>query len=68
MWIDRQISEKLRRAWVQFPAVVLCGARQTGKTSVARHLLPNAEFLTFDISLHAEQARLDPEGSFARRS
>ncbi len=66
MFIDRLVTPQLRRAFEQFSAVLLTGARQTGKTSLARHLLPEASYVTFDIPLHAELARTDPAGFLAR--
>jgi predicted AAA+ superfamily ATPase len=60
-WIDRSLSEGLRAAWRDFPAVVLTGARQTGKTSLCRRLLPAANYVTLDIPAEAETARLAPE-------
>lgn len=53
------MSEVLLRAFAQFPAVVLTGARQAGKTSLVRHLFPDANYVTFDIPQTAESARLD---------
>ncbi|MBU0676628.1 MAG: ATP-binding protein [Verrucomicrobia bacterium] len=65
-WIDRSISETVLRAHAQFPALVLTGARQTGKTSLARHLLPQADYVTFDLPVNAESARLNPEAFLAK--
>ncbi|MFP4501221.1 MAG: ATP-binding protein [Candidatus Hydrogenedentota bacterium] len=59
MWIDRHISEVIRPAFSQFPVVVVTGARQAGKTSLVRHLFPEAGYVTFDIPQVAESARLD---------
>jgi len=59
MWIERQISEVVRKAFAQFPVVVVTGARQSGKTSLVRHLFPEAGYATFDIPQVAESARLD---------
>jgi len=59
MWIQRNISDTLQKAVEQFPVVVLTGARQTGKTSLVRHLYPDASYVTFDIPRDAELARLD---------
>lgn len=59
MWIERQISEVLRKAYAQFPVVVVTGARQAGKTSLVRHLFPEADYVTFEIPQIAEAARLD---------
>jgi predicted AAA+ superfamily ATPase len=61
MWIPRRSENRLRQAFEQFPVVILTGARQTGKTSLARRLLPEAGYITFDIPRNAESARLDPD-------
>ncbi|HRZ08106.1 MAG TPA: ATP-binding protein [Candidatus Competibacteraceae bacterium] len=67
MWIQRHISEVVERAFAQFPALVLSGARQAGKTSLVRHLFPQADYVTLDIPRDAETARLDPSGFLAGR-
>ena len=59
MWIDRHISDTLRKAAAQFPVVVLTGARQAGKTTLVRRLFPQADYVTFDIPREAEAARMD---------
>ena len=66
MWIERHISRILKTAFAQFPVVVVTGARQAGKTSLVRHLFPNADYVTFDIPREAEFARLD-FGAFVRQ-
>jgi predicted AAA+ superfamily ATPase len=45
----------------QFPAVLITGARQTGKTSLLRHLFPEASYLTMDLPANVETARSSPE-------
>ena len=45
----------------QFPAVLVTGARQVGKTSLLRHLFPDASYLTLDFPGHAEAARTAPD-------
>ncbi|MBI2422956.1 MAG: ATP-binding protein [Candidatus Hydrogenedentes bacterium] len=47
------------KACAQFPAVVLTGARQAGKTSLVRHLFPEAGYVSLDIPQEAESARMD---------
>jgi len=59
MWIERHISKIVQNAFAQFPVVVVTGARQAGKTSLVRHLFPEADYVTFDIPREAEAARLD---------
>lgn len=45
----------------QFPAVLVTGARQVGKTSLLRHLFPDASYITLDFPGHAEAAQTAPE-------
>lgn len=66
--IDRVSSLALRLALSQFPAVVLTGARQTGKTTLARWLLPDASFASLDNPATGAQARLAPEAFLASRT
>ncbi len=61
MWIERSCEGLVKRMARQFPAVLVTGARQTGKTSLLRHLFPNASYLTLDFPGHAEAARTAPE-------
>jgi len=61
MWITRQAETLLGRMARQFPAVLVTGARQTGKTSLLRHLYPRASYLSLDLPAHAEAARTAPE-------
>ncbi len=65
MWIQRALTNTIQKGLQQFPAVVLTGARQVGKTSLARYLLPNAEFISFDLPRNVESARLDPSRFFS---
>jgi uncharacterized protein len=63
--IPRLIERSLATAWNQFPIVVLTGARQVGKTTLARHFLPKAGYVTLDVPAEAELARLNPADLFA---
>ncbi len=58
--IPRILAHRLAAAWRQFPIVVLTGARQVGKTTLARHFLPKATYVTLDVPAEAERARLNP--------
>ena len=57
MWIARQAESLVRRMARQFPAVLVTGARQSGKTSLLRHLYPRASYLSLDLPARAEGAR-----------
>lgn len=61
MWITRKAEALLRRQVRRFPAVLVTGARQAGKTSLLRHLYPEASYLTLDFPSHAEAARTAAE-------
>lgn len=56
MWIDRQITAQVLAASRQFPALVVTGGRQTGKTTLLRHLFPVASFASLDLPSAAYQA------------
>jgi predicted AAA+ superfamily ATPase len=45
----------------QFPAVLVTGARQAGKTSILRHLYPQTSYLSLDLPANAEAAHTAPE-------
>ena len=61
MWIVRDVEPLLNRMISQFPAVLVTGARQTGKTSLLRHLFPRASYITLDLPAHAEAATTAPD-------
>jgi predicted AAA+ superfamily ATPase len=56
MWIDRRLTERVLSAARQFPALVVTGGRQTGKTTLLRHLFPAASFASLDLPSAAYQA------------
>lgn len=65
--IHRILSPALVTALRQFPAVVMTGARQSGKTTLARALMPEADYVTFDIPSDAAFAAVDPVSFLSRR-
>lgn len=66
MWIERNVEPLLKRLVRTRPAVVMTGARQTGKTSLLRHLFPDYSFVSLDLPTEAEQAEKEPR-EFLRR-
>lgn len=65
-WIKRECAEQLLTLALQRPAVVVTGARQTGKTALVRHLFPDHTYVSLDLPTEAEQAERDPR-SFLER-
>lgn len=61
MWIERDCEKLLKKMAAQFPAVLVTGARQAGKTSLLRRLFPGASYLTLDFPGNADAAESAPE-------
>jgi predicted AAA+ superfamily ATPase len=60
MWIERFAQTRIRRSAATRPVVVVTGARQTGKTSILRHLFPSCGFVSLDLPTEAERAEKEP--------
>jgi hypothetical protein len=62
MFRPRLATSRLQRLLDQFPAVVVAGARQVGKSTLLQHFFAGrAEFVTFDPIADVENARAEPE-------
>lgn len=62
MYRPRQAANRLLRLLEQFPAVVVSGARQVGKSTLLRHLfVGKADIVVFDPILDVENARAEPD-------
>jgi predicted AAA+ superfamily ATPase len=61
--LGRTLAEEIRRALARFPAVLLAGARQTGKSTLVRAAGGDARgYFTFDDLSVLSAARRDPSG------
>jgi len=49
MWISRKYQKTLSTLFKQFPAVVVTGPRQVGKTAMVRKVFPDADYVSLDI-------------------
>ncbi|VAW69420.1 ATPase [hydrothermal vent metagenome] len=56
MWIKRDISDLIQKTSAERPALLLTGARQTGKSSLLNHLFPDHPYVSLDVPLTAKQA------------
>ena len=62
--IDRQITEKLRATIAQVPAVALLGARQVGKTTLAKIIAKNIDSIYLDLEAPEDLLKLSDPSSF----
>ena len=60
MWLPREISSRVLELSASFPALIVTGARQTGKTSLLRRLFPDHDYVSLDLRALAEEAELSP--------
>lgn len=61
MWISREYEGTLKTMSRQFPAVVVTGPRQVGKTALVRTVFPGAAYVTLDLPSAAAQAEKNSE-------
>lgn len=63
--IQRHVESRIIKALSDTPVVLISGARQVGKTTLARHLIkkfPGGEYLSFDDAAVLTAASADPSG------
>lgn len=66
-FLPRRLTSTLREALDSFPAVLVTGPRQSGKTTLLREELgADSDYVTFDDPLERDYARSDPEGFLDR--
>jgi uncharacterized protein len=58
---NRTIEKVIINSVNDFPVVILTGARQTGKSTLLKHLFPNYKYVTLDYPNIRSIAKNDPE-------
>lgn len=67
MYLRRQLSNILQKAMEQFPAVLVTGPRQAGKTTLLQHEMGDAAgYVSFDDPVERSFALADPNGFLDR--
>ena len=57
----RKIETELQKALASFPAVLVTGSRQAGKTTLLQNLLPDYRYLSFDLYGPLQGVKEDPQ-------
>lgn len=60
MYIPREIEKELLNGANSFPVVTLTGPRQSGKTTLLKHLFPNKKYISLENPYNYEIALTDP--------
>lgn len=68
MYLKRDVEPFLKQISNLFPAVLVTGARQSGKTTLLKKVFKKAEYVTFDDPVMQNFAKNDPAGFISKYS
>ncbi|MGN0343206.1 MAG: ATP-binding protein [Roseburia sp.] len=60
-YIKREIEDIIQQSSVNFKTILVTGARQTGKSTLIKHLFPEIKGVSFDDPFMEEQAKMNPD-------
>jgi len=60
--IERTLAQKLKQVAQKFPVVAVIGPRQSGKTTLVRHVFSEMTYVSLEDLDSREFARTDPRG------
>ncbi|MFN0032975.1 MAG: ATP-binding protein [Flavobacteriales bacterium] len=64
--IERVVSKKIKYLSRKFPAVVVVGPRQSGKTTLCKALFPDKPYISLENADNRQEALEDPRGFLGR--
>jgi len=56
------LQDKLLKIARQFPVITITGPRQSGKTTLAKHIFPNHTYINLELPNNRDFAIADPKG------
>lgn len=66
--IERRISSQILEAAIKMPVIVVTGPRQSGKSTLIRHLFPDHKYLNLEDLEQRAFAKSDPKGFLQQAS
>jgi hypothetical protein len=66
MVIDRKLEEAIKDALDKYPVIALTGPRQSGKTTLLKHIFPDFQYVSLENPDNRNFAETDPNGFLAR--
>ncbi len=64
-YIERDVTPHLQKLMSSYPVVTICGPRQSGKTTLARHLYPEYDYVSLENYNERQRFYDDPVGFLA---
>lgn len=68
MYLEETAASLMKRYATLFPWVALTGPRQSGKSTLVRHVFPDVAYVTFDDPDEELALATDPKGFLARHT
>ena len=65
-YINRKVENSILRFMKGFPVIVISGPRQSGKTSLVRHMFPEKPYVSLEDADERRYALTDPRGFLSR--
>ncbi len=61
-YIKRQVEQRIKQLFESFPLIFLTGPRQSGKTTLLKHLFPDFNYFNLETPATLSRAKEDPLG------